>query len=235
MSDRRPTLIAADLEGVFLPEVWIAVAEATGIDRLRLTTRDVSDYAELMAIRMQILREIDFGLRDIQAVIETMSPLPGAVEFLDWVRGRSPMVILTDSFYEFVNPFIAKLNYPTIFAHGLITDEDNMLTGYELRIEDSKRRAMEAFHELGFRTLAFGDSFNDVSMLDAADVGVFFHPPANVTDIYPDHPVAWDYDELKAMIVEFQIGRGWSGSGGNGRIFQEKIRENQPNPRSIPG
>jgi phosphoserine/homoserine phosphotransferase len=204
MSDRRPTLIAADLEGVFLPEVWIAVAEATGIDRLRLTTRDVSDYAELMAIRMQILREIDFGLDDIQAVIETMVPLPGAVAFLDWVRARAPMVILTDSFYEFVNPFMAKLNYPTVFAHRLITDEANMLTGYELRIEDSKRRAMESFSELGFRTLAFGDSFNDISMLEAADQGVFFRPPANVTEIHPDYPVAWDYEEIKGMIVEFQ-------------------------------
>ena len=204
MNDRRPTLIAADLEGVFLPEVWIAVADATGIDRLRLTTRDVSDYAELMAIRMRILREIDFGLRDIQAVIETMAPLPGAVGFLDWVRNRSPMIILTDSFYEFVNPFMAKLNYPTIFAHRLITDDAGLLSGYELRVEESKRRAIESFRALGFRTLAFGDSFNDITMLDAADQGVFFHPPANVTERYPNHPVAWDYEELKGMIVEFQ-------------------------------
>jgi len=204
MDDHRPTLIVADLEGVFLPEIWIAVAEATGIERLRLTTRDMSDYAELMALRMDVLREHGLGLDAIEAVIATMDPLPGAVDFLNWVREQAPFVILTDSFYQFVNPFVPKLNHPTIFAHQLFVDHDNMLSGYELRAADSKRQAMRAFRDLGFRTMAFGDSFNDITMLAEADNGVFYRPPANVTKIHPGYPVTHDYEGLKMLIREFQ-------------------------------
>ena len=204
MGDNRPILIAADLEGVFLPEIWIAVAEATGIERLRVTTRDISDYAELMALRMDVLREHGLGMDAIETVIGTMDPLPGAVDFLNWVRDQAPFVILTDSFYQFVNPFIAKLNYPTVFAHQLFVDPDNRLDDYELRAADSKRQAMRAFHDLGFRTMAFGDSFNDVTMLAEADYGVFYRPPANVIDVFPEYPVTHDYEELKTLIREFQ-------------------------------
>ena len=207
MALQRPALVTADLEGVFIPEIWISVAGATGIEPLRLTTRDIADYDKLMAYRMEILRQHGLTLADIQGVIATMAPLSDAVAFIDWIRARAPFIILTDSFYDFVEPFIPKLGCPTIFAHRLVTDADGMIAGYALRHEESKRQAIDAFRDLGFRTLSFGDSYNDTSMLSAADRGVLFRPPANVAEQFPQFPVTADYDELRLHIDSFLADR----------------------------
>lgn len=203
MTVQKAPLVAADLEGVFLPEIWIAVAEQTGIADLRKTTRDISNYDELMAYRIDILARHRLTLTAIQQVIATMEPLPGAREFIEWIRARTQFVILTDSFYEFVTPFLPKLGYPTIFAHQLIADEQQMLRGYRLRVPDSKRKAIQAFNDLGFRTMAFGDSYNDTTMLGAAEYGVLYRPPQNVIADFPQYAVTTDYGELRDHITNF--------------------------------
>ena len=206
MSLERPALVTADLEGVFIPEIWIAFAEATGIEQLRLTTRDIANYDELMTHRMNILRDKKLTLADIQRVIAGMEPLPGAVPFIEWIRQRAQFIILTDSFYDFIEPFIPKLGFPTIFAHRLTTDDAGMISGYEWRSSDSKRASIDAFRSLGFRTLSFGDSFNDTNMLAAADAGVLFRPPDNVVEQYPEFPKTVEYDELRGHISAFVNG-----------------------------
>jgi phosphoserine/homoserine phosphotransferase len=206
MNHRQPPLIATDLEGILLPEIWIAVAERTGIAQLRLTTRDVADYDELMQMRLGILRDHNLRLADIQAVIAEMDVLPGAQEFLGWARAQAPLIIITDSFYQLLAPFLPKLNYTTVLAHSLVVDDTGMLTGYQLRVTDGKRKALHAFRDLGFRTLAVGDSYNDIGMLEAADVGVLFRPPDKVCRDYPALPVTRAYPELQARITEFVRG-----------------------------
>lgn len=203
MSPSRPPLAAFDLEGVFLPEIWIAVAERTQLPELRRTTRDEPDYGTLMHYRMRILEREGLTLADIQAVIAKMEPLPGAVEFLAWVRGTMQTVIITDSFYEFVTPFLPKIGYPTVFAHTLQTDDRGMLAGYTLRVQDGKRRAVESFRTLGFRIVAVGDSYNDTRMLGEADQGILFRPPDNVIREFPHFPVTRDYADLQAAIERF--------------------------------
>ena len=203
MASHLPALITADLEGVFIPEIWIAVAQTTGIDQLKLTTRDIADYDELMAYRMEILQEHNLTLADIQSVIAGMEPLPGAVDFIDWIRACTQFIILTDSFYQFVEPFMPKLGFPTIFAHLLDMDQTGMVSGYHLRSEDSKRRSVEAFKDTGFRVLSFGDSYNDTNMLSVADQGVLFRPPANVIAEFPKFPVATEYLEMREHISQF--------------------------------
>ena len=200
---RQPVLIAADLEGVFLPEIWISVAERTQLPELRLTTRDVPDYDRLMHYRMEILDRHGLTLSDIQAVIGGMEPLPGAVEFLDWMRSRTQVIIITDSFYEFVAPFLPKLHFPTVFAHTLEINEHGALSGFRLRLPDGKRLAAESFAALGFRVLAMGDSYNDVGMLAAAEQGILFHPPANVVAEFPNFPVAYSYADMQTLIEQF--------------------------------
>jgi phosphoserine/homoserine phosphotransferase len=199
----NPLLVASDLEGVFLPEIWIAVAEQTNLPELRLTTRDVPDYDQLMHYRMQILAREGLALADIQAVIQRMEPLPGAVEFLDWLRQQAQVVIITDSFYEFVAPFLPRLHYPTVFAHRLSVNERGMLTSYRLRTDDGKRKAADAFRDLGFFTVGIGDSYNDTRMLAAADRGILFCPPANVIAEFPQFPVATDYAQLQDLLRQF--------------------------------
>ncbi|MCC6168750.1 MAG: bifunctional phosphoserine phosphatase/homoserine phosphotransferase ThrH [Caldilineaceae bacterium] len=203
MDYRRPPLLATDLEGILLPEIWIAVAERTGIAQLRLTTRDVADYDELMRMRLDILRGHNLRLADIQAVIAEMDVLPGAYDFLTWARAQAPLIIITDSFYELLAPFLPKLDYTLVFAHSLVVDGQGMLTGYRLRVADGKRKALHSFQELGFRTLAVGDSYNDIGMLEAADVGVLFRPPDNVCRDYPALPVTRDYPALQQKIADF--------------------------------
>lgn len=198
-----PPIIAFDLEGVFLPEIWIAVAERTGLPELRRTTRDEPDYDKLMRGRMTILEQHGLTLADIQQVIAGMDALPGAVEFLAWMRQRAQMVIITDSFYEFVTPFLPKLGWPTVFAHTLEIDDRGMMAGYRLRVRDGKRKAVEAFGALGFRTAAVGDSYNDATMLGAADCGILFRPPENVIREFPQFAVARTYAELRAEIERF--------------------------------
>jgi phosphoserine / homoserine phosphotransferase len=196
----KPTILASDLEGVLVPEIWIAVAEKTGIEALRRTTRDEPDYGILMRGRMDILRSHGLRLRDIQDVIATLDPLPGAREFLAWARTQVQVVILSDTFYEFAQPLMAKLSYPTLFCHTLQIDSDGMLAGYQLRQADSKRLAVEAFKALNFRVIAMGDSYNDTSMLAAANQGILFCPPANVVAEFPQFPALYEYDTLQTRL-----------------------------------
>jgi phosphoserine/homoserine phosphotransferase len=196
----QPLLVTTDLEGVLVPEIWIAVAEKTGIAALRLTTRDIPDYDQLMRGRIAILRQHRLTLNDIQAVIATIDPLPGAVEYLRWVRERAPLIILSDTFYEFARPLMAKLGEPTLFCNMLEVDGGGMLTGYRLRLPDGKTEAVRALRGLAFRVLSIGDSYNDTGMLAAADLGVLFRPPANVAAEFPHFPVTHDYAELAAII-----------------------------------
>lgn len=203
----QPTLLASDLEGVLLPEIWVAVAEKTGIEQLFLTTREISDYDKLMNIRLNALTEHGITLADVHAVIATVEPLPGAVEFIQWVRAQTQLIIITDSFYEFLTPLLPKLGYPTVFAHSLQSDDKGMLTGYKLRQPQSKRKAVHALKEIGFRVMAFGDSYNDTAMLAEADFGALFMPPANVIAEFPHFPVANHYEELKALASKFLGGQ----------------------------
>lgn len=203
MSNGQPAVLATDLEGIFLPEIWIAFAEATGIPELRLTTRDVADYDALMKMRLTILAHHKLRIHDIQSVIAGMDLLPGAAAFLEWVRPLLPLIVVTDSYYEFVAPFMPKLNYVTLFAHRLEVAPNGEITGYRLRVQDNKRRTVLALRDLGFRTMAVGDSFNDVAMLEVADSGVLFRPPASLPANYPALNVAASYVELQGFVAEF--------------------------------
>ncbi|HWQ13081.1 MAG TPA: bifunctional phosphoserine phosphatase/homoserine phosphotransferase ThrH [Roseiflexaceae bacterium] len=196
----QPTILASDLEGVLTPEIWIAVAEHTGIDRLRLTTRDIPDYDELMCGRIAILRQHRLRLKDIQDIIASIAPLPGACEFVWRVRQRAQLIILSDTFYEFAAPLMVPLGLPTLFCHSLSVDADGMIAGYRLRQRDSKTEAVRALRALNFRVVAVGDSYNDTGMLGAADVGALFQPPANVAAEFPQFPVATCYDELLELL-----------------------------------
>jgi phosphoserine/homoserine phosphotransferase len=192
-----PVVACLDLEGVLVPEVWINVAERTGIEALRVTTRDVPDYDVLMKRRLRILEEHRLKLADIQQVIAGMGPLPGAREFLAWLRERLQVVILSDTFYEFAHPLMRQLDWPTLLCHQLEVASDGRVTGYRLRLPDSKRRAILAFRELAFGTIAAGDSYNDTAMLAEADAGILFRPPDNVVAEFPQFPVTRDYDALR--------------------------------------
>ena len=186
-----------DLEGVLIPEVWINFAERTGIEELRATTRDIPDYDVLMKQRLRILAQHELGLADIQQVIAGMRPLDGAIEFLDWLRERFQVVILSDTFYEFAEPFMRQLAWPTLLCHRLETDEAGMVVDYHLRQADPKREAVKAFKSLNFRVIATGDSYNDTTMLAEADAGILFRPPENVIAEFPQFPVATDYEEAR--------------------------------------
>ena len=196
-----PLLVCLDLEGVLIPEVWIAFAEKTGIDSLRRTTRDEPDYDKLMRGRLEILDEHGFTLSDIEDVIGTMAPLPGAREFLDELRERSQVIILSDTFYQFAAPFMRQLGQPTLFCHDLSTDETNRVTGYRLRIPDGKRKAVAAVRSIGFRVHAAGDSYNDTTMLKEADRGILFRCPDNVAEGFPEFERTEAYEELLRAVL----------------------------------
>jgi len=200
----EPTLELAclDLEGVLIPEIWINFAEQTGIEELRVTTREVPDYDELMKRRLAILQREKLGLADIQQVIGGLSPLPGAKECLDWLRERFQVLILSDTFYEFAEPLMRQLGWPTLFCHRLQTNDDGRIVDYHLRQADPKRRAVQALRGLNFRIIASGDSYNDTSMLGEADAGILFCPPDNVIAEFPQYPVATNYDELRAEFAK---------------------------------
>nr|WP_076388157.1 bifunctional phosphoserine phosphatase/homoserine phosphotransferase ThrH [Vaginimicrobium propionicum] len=190
-----------DLEGVLVPEIWINVAEATGIKELELTTRDISDYDELMRYRLRILDEKQLKLADITSVISTLNPLPGAREFLDWLREHFQVIILSDTFYQFARPLMEKLGQPTLFCHDLEIDDQGRICDYRLRMADQKRQAVAALQRLNFKCVATGDSYNDTSMLAQADTGILFNPPAKVADEFPQFPLARDHDELRALFA----------------------------------
>jgi phosphoserine/homoserine phosphotransferase len=195
-------IICADLEGVFVPEIWINVAEKTGIEKLKLTTRDIKDYDELMKYRLRVLDENGLKLKDIQAVIARLQPLDGAMAFVHWLRERGPFVIVSDTFVEFAQPLMNQLENPMLLCHRLETDATGRITDYKLRQKDPKRRTVEAFQSLEYKVLAFGDSYNDISMLKAADRGILFCPPDNVIADYPEFTIAKSMGELKELITE---------------------------------
>ena len=190
-----------DLEGVLVPEIWIAFAEKTGIEELKKTTRDEPDYDVLMNYRLDLLRQHGLGMNEIQEVIATLKPLDGAIEFIDWLRERFPVVILSDTFYEFASPLMKQLGYPTLLCHRLETDADGTVTNYRLRQANPKRQAIVALKSLYYRTIAAGDSYNDTTMLGEADAGILFHAPQNVIDEFPQFPAVQTFAALKQEFV----------------------------------
>ena len=192
-------VLCLDLEGVLIPEVWLAVAEKTGIEALTKTTRDIPVYDELMQMRLGVLAANDLPLSMIQQVIDGLDPLPGAAEFMAWARARFQVAIISDTFYEFGMPFMAKLGWPTLLCHKLVVENDR-ITGYRIRQPDPKRCSVRAFRSLEYKILAAGDSYNDVSMLEEADAGFFYKAPANVLADYPQYAAAEDYQELQALL-----------------------------------
>ncbi|MBK5222070.1 MAG: bifunctional phosphoserine phosphatase/homoserine phosphotransferase ThrH [Acidimicrobiia bacterium] len=198
--ERTQSIVTLDLEGVLVPEIWVAVAESTGIDALRRTTRDEPDYDLLMRYRLDLLDEYGLTLPRINEVIGGLSPLPGAVEFLAALRERTQVVLLSDTFEQFARPLMGQLGWPTLLCHRLITDGDRIV-GYRLRMPDPKRAAVEAFQGLNYRVVAAGDSYNDTSMLLAADAGFLFHAPDNVVAEFPQLPALGSFDELLERIT----------------------------------
>jgi phosphoserine/homoserine phosphotransferase len=193
-------VICADLEGVFVPEIWVNVAKKTGIDKLKLTTRDIKDYDELMKYRLQVLDDYNLTIKDIQDVIASLEPLDGALDFVRWLRRMSRFVIVSDTFIEFAQPLMNQLENPLLLCHSLEIDPSGRIVNYKLRQADPKRKTVEAFRSLRYKVLAFGDSYNDVSMLKSADAGILYCPPDNVVADYPEFPVARNVAELKAQI-----------------------------------
>ncbi len=190
-----------DLEGVLLPEIWINVAERTGIPELRRTTRDEPDYDKLMRSRLEILDSRGLGIREIQEVIGGLEPLDGALDFVGWLRERFQVLVLSDTFYEFAQPLMAKLAWPMLFCHDLEIDADGRIRGYRLRMPDQKRHSVRALREICFRTVAVGDSYNDTTMLGEADAGILFRAPPNVIREFPEFPVAESYAELQRELL----------------------------------
>ena len=193
-------IVCLDLEGVLIPEIWIAFAEKTGIEELKRTTRDEPCYDTLMRYRLDILDHHQFKLADIEAVISTLDPLPGAVDFVKLVSAKTRFVILSDTFSQFAVPLMTKLGNPTLFCHELIIDDTNRIKDYKIRIPDHKRKAVEAFKALNFSTFAAGDSYNDLSMIDEAEHKSLFCPPKRLALERPELPVASTHDELRAII-----------------------------------
>ena len=193
-------VLCLDLEGVLVPEVWQAVAKATQVDGLLKTTRDIPVYEDLMNYRLKLLAEHAITLSDVQTQIAKLQPLPGAFEFLEWARLHYQVAIISDTFYEFAAPLMAQLQQPFLLCHKLVVEQDRII-GFKLRQTDPKRCSVKAFKSLDLRVVAAGDSFNDVSMLDEADRGIFFQAPDNVRELYPQYPLASDYDELRVLIT----------------------------------
>ena len=200
MSNQRPALVCLDMEGVLTPEIWFHVAQKTGIEALRVTTRDEPDYDKLMKGRIAILKERGLRLSDIQALIRTLKPLDGAAEFLTSLRAQVPVVVLSDTFYPFVGPLMEQLGFPTLFCNTLEVDAQGVIQGYHLRLPDQKRASVRALKQLHFRVIAAGDSYNDATMLTEADPGILFRPPETVAKAFPQFPVTTTYADLEARI-----------------------------------
>jgi phosphoserine / homoserine phosphotransferase len=207
MTALPPAILCLDLEGVLVPEIWIAVAERTGVPELRRTTRDEPDYNKLMRYRLDILDRTGIRIADIQAAIATLEPLPGAAPFLAWARSQMQVIILSDTFAQFAHPLMRGLGWPTIFCHTLEIADDGRITGWRLRQDNQKQRAVEAFHQIGFRTFAVGDSYNDTAMLLAAGRGMLLHPSPAVVRDFPQIPVAADHAAIQTAVSGFLAGR----------------------------
>ena len=195
-------IVCLDMEGVLVPEIWIEFAEKTGIEALKATTRDIPDYDVLMKQRLAILAENNLKLKDIQEVIATLSPLEGAVDFLDSLREQYQLVILSDTFYEFAKPLVEQMKWPTIFCHKLVVQPDGAVTDYKIRQKDPKRMSVRALQSLNFSVFAAGDSYNDTTMLEEADAGFLFRSPVNVIEEFPQYRVTNEYSELRRFIDE---------------------------------
>jgi phosphoserine/homoserine phosphotransferase len=195
-------IVCCDLEGVFVPEIWINVAEKTGIDELRLTTRDISDYDVLMKKRLAILADHGLKLADITDVIATIDPLEGALEFLTWLRKQTQVIIVSDTFTQFAGPLMEKLLLPTLFCNTLTIGDDGAIVDYNLRQKDGKRQTVLALRTLNYHITAMGDSYNDTGMLAEADLGILFRPPENVVREFPQFPVVTDYDALRELLAD---------------------------------
>ncbi|MBF0258017.1 MAG: bifunctional phosphoserine phosphatase/homoserine phosphotransferase ThrH [Desulfamplus sp.] len=193
-------LICSDLEGVFVPEIWVNVAEKTGIEELKLTTREISDYDVLMTKRLSVLDKHGLKLKDITDIISTIELLEGALEALNWIRERAQIIILSDTFEEFARPLMKKLNYPALLCHSLLIDSEGRIADYKLRQANQKKHAIKAFKSLNYTTIAFGDSYNDTAMIKEADYGFFFRPPDNVIREFPEVEVTHTYDELREKL-----------------------------------
>ena len=198
-------LACLDLEGVLIPEIWIAFAEKAGIEELKATTRDIPDYNVLMKQRLKLLDQHGYGLPQIQKVIGGLDPLPGAAEFLDWLRERFQVVILSDTFYEFAMPLMAKLGHPALLCHKLEVADNGQITNYLLRQRDPKRQSVRAFQLLNYRVIAAGDSYNDTTMLAQAEAGILFHAPQNVISEFPQFPAVQTFDDLKQEFLKASL------------------------------
>jgi len=192
----------SDLEGVWIPEIWINVAEKTGIDELKLTTRDIKDYDELMNYRLKILKEKGLKLKDIQKVISTINPFEGALDMIKWLKKHTRFVIVSDTFIEFAQPILEKLEWPLLFCHTLNVDSEGNIVGYQLRQKDAKRKVIQALRNLNFYVVSCGDSYNDIAMLQEADEGILFKPPINVVRDYPDFNIIDNYNDLKKYLCK---------------------------------
>lgn len=195
-------IVCSDLEGVLVPEVWINVARWTGIDELKLTTRDISDYSALMRRRLEILRQHGITIKDIQKVIHLLELMPGAMEFINWLHGHAQLIVVSDTFREFADPLLEKMDWPVLFCHHLTIDKDGNITDFNLRQKDAKRKVVEAMQNLNFKVIAVGDSYNDISMLRQAEFGILYKPPQNVIDDNKDIRVVNSYSQLKHQIME---------------------------------
>ncbi len=194
-------IVCSDLEGIFTPEIWINVAEITGIEELRLTTRDISDYDVLMKKRLAILAEHNLKLTDIQAVIAKMEPVEGALEFLAWLRALVPLIVVSDTYVEFAGPLMEKLGQPTLFCNTLSVNGSGAISGYNLRQPDGKKKVAQALKSLNYEVIAVGDSYNDITMLKAADHAILYRPPENVKKEYEKFPAVYNYNELKKHLI----------------------------------
>lgn len=193
-------IVCLDLEGVLIPEIWVSFADKVGVEDLRATTRDIPDYDQLMRFRLDLLDKHDFRIQDIQAVIDSLAPLPGAKEFTAELRSDYQLIILSDTFQEFAQPMMRQLDWPTIFCHELVIDDQGRIKNYILRKQDHKRETVKRLHELNFKVVAAGDSYNDTTMLAQADQGILYCPPKNVIDEFPQFPVVTGYQQLRAEI-----------------------------------
>ena len=195
--------VCSDLEGIWVPEVWINVARTTGIDELKLTTRDIKDYDKLMTHRLKVLKKHGLKLKDIQEVIGKIKPLDGALEMINWLKEMTRFVVVSDTFVEFADPLMNQLGRPLLFCNSLTVDSNNNIIGYNLRQKDQKRKVIQALKSLNYKVIAIGDSYNDISMLKEANKSILANPPQNVIEDYPEFPVVHEYEKLKELLLKY--------------------------------